>query len=145
MTRRSRAREVALQVLYQSEVNPGVVAADLERFLVGRLRLPMLVTFAQLLIEGVGSHCGQLDALLDARSENWRLSRMASTDRAVLRLCLFELLHTDVPGPVAVDEAIELARRYGSDASARFVSGILGKLLADRDAATAGRISAEVV
>ena len=120
MTRRSRAREVALQVLYQSEVNPGVVAADLERFLVGRLRLPMLVTFAQLLIEGVGSHCGQLDALL-------------------------ELLHTDVTGPVAVDEAIELARRYGSDASARFVSGILGKLLADRDAATAGRISAEVV
>ena len=69
-------------------------------------------------------------------STNWRLSRMAATDRAVLRIALFELLHTDVPGPVAVDEAIQLARRYGSEASSRFVSGILGKLLADRDAAT---------
>ena len=58
---------------------------------------------------------------------------MAATDRAVLRLAAFELLHTDVPGPVAVNEAIELARRYGTEASPRFVAGILGRLLADRD------------
>ena len=136
MTRRSRAREVAVQVLYQSEVNPGTVATDIESFLVGRLRAAPLVDFARLLVVGVDTHCGELDKLLDARSENWRLSRMAATDRAVLRIALFELLHTDVPGPVAVDEAIQLARRYGSEASSRFVSGILGKLLADRDAAT---------
>ena len=136
MTRRSRAREVALQVLYQSEVNPGTVATDIESFLVGRLRAAPLVDFARLLVAGVDTQCGELDKVLDARSENWRLSRMAATDRAVLRIALFELLHTDVPGPVAVDEAIQLARRYGSEASSRFVSGILGKLLADRDAAT---------
>jgi N utilization substance protein B len=70
--------------------------------------------------------------LLDARSTNWRLSRMAATDRAVLRIAAFELLHTDTPGPVVVDEAIKLARRYGSQDSPTFVAGILGAILDDR-------------
>ena len=56
---------------------------------------------------------------------------MAATDRAVLRIALYELFHTDTPGPVVVDEAIELARRYGNDASPRFVAGILGRFLAE--------------
>ena len=57
---------------------------------------------------------------------------MAATDRAILRMAAFELLHTDVPGPVAVNEAIELARRYGTEASPRFVAGILGRMVAER-------------
>jgi len=61
------------------------------------------------------------------------VSRMAATDRAVLRIAVFEMLHGDTPGPVAVDEAIELARRYGSLESPTFVAGILGGILADRD------------
>jgi N utilization substance protein B len=133
MPRRSRAREIALQVLYQLEVNPAAGDDGLERFLVGRLRMPALVSFARSLVEGVQQRRDEIDALLDARSENWRVARMAATDRGVLRIGLFELLHTDVPGPVAVDEAIELARRYGSEASPAFVAGILGNLLADRD------------
>jgi N utilization substance protein B len=60
---------------------------------------------------------------------------MAATDRAVLRIAVFELRHTDTPGPVVVDEAIELARRYGNEASPRFVAGILGSLLAAGPAA----------
>jgi N utilization substance protein B len=84
-------------------------------------------------VEGVQAEQAALDAELDSRSQNWRVARMAATDRAVLRLAAFELLHTDVPGPVAVNEAIELARRYGTEASPRFVAGILGKLLAERD------------
>jgi|APCry1669189034_1035192.scaffolds.fasta_scaffold66347_1 N utilization substance protein B len=135
MPRRSRAREVALQSLYQREVNPGTAPADLERFLNGRLRMPPLVDFAREIIAGVERHRVELDAMLDARSDHWRVSRMAATDRGVLRIALYELLHTDVPGPVAVDEAIELARRYGTDASARFVAGILGRVLAERTAA----------
>jgi N utilization substance protein B len=58
---------------------------------------------------------------------------MAATDRAVLRIAAFELLHTDTPGPVVIDEAIELARRYGGESSPTFVAGILGGILADRD------------
>ena len=69
------------------------------------------------------------------RVEMANMARMAATDRAILRIALFELLHTDVPGPVAVDEAITLAKRYGSDASGAFVAGLLGSVLAERTAA----------
>jgi N utilization substance protein B len=138
MPSRRRAREIALQSLYQIEVNPAVGAEQLEGFLVGRLRAPPLVEFARTLVQGVLAERADLDARLDARSEHWRVSRMAATDRAVLRIAAFELLHTDVPGPVAVNEAIELARRYGTAASPRFVAGILGRILADRDGLPAG-------
>jgi N utilization substance protein B len=94
--------------------------------------MPALVSFARSLVEGVQQRRDEIDALLDARSENWRVARMAATDRGVLRIGLFELLHTDGPGPVAVDEAIELARRYGTESSPRFVGGILGRVLAER-------------
>ena len=137
MPSRSRAREVALQSLYQIEANPGAGEPERlqhrERFLKGRLRAASLVDFARSLVEGVEAEQSKLDAELDSRSQNWRVARMAATDRAVLRLAAFELLHTDVPGPVVVNEAIELARRYGTEASPRFVAGILGRLLADRD------------
>lgn len=132
MPRRSRAREVALQALYQREVNPDTITENQERFLTARLRSPPLVAFSKSLLEGVSRYREEIDALLDARSENWRVARMASTDRAILRIAAFELLHTDVPGAVAVDEAIELAKRYGTDASSKFVAGILGRMLADR-------------
>ena len=136
--RRHRAREIALQALYRLDLNAATTAGDLDAFLAARLRNPSLVAFAQALVAGVRERRADLDTLLDARSENWRLSRMAATDRAILRIGAFELLHTDVPGPVAVDEAIELAKRYGTDGSGRFVAGILGRLLADRAAAASG-------
>jgi N utilization substance protein B len=133
MPSRRRAREIALQSLYQLEVNPESGTERLEGFLQGRLRAAALVDFARTIVEGVLAERAAIDAQLDSRSEHWRVSRMAATDRAVLRIAAFELLHTDVPGPVAVNEAIELARRYGTAASPRFVAGILGRLLADRD------------
>jgi transcription antitermination protein NusB len=133
MSRRSRAREVALQSLYQAELNATVDPRDRARFHKGRLRSAPLVEFADALVDGVRGRQPELDALIDARSANWRVARMAATDRIVLRIAAFELQHTDTPGAVVVDEAIELARRYGSAASPTFVAGILGGLLADRD------------
>jgi N utilization substance protein B len=140
MPRRSRAREVALQVLHQLEFNPATAPPPAfdrshREFLRRRLRSSPLVEFATQLVEGVNSGRAEIDRVLDARSERWRVSRMAATDRNVLRLAAYELLHTDTPGPVIVDEAIELARRYGSAASPRFVAGILGGLLAEPPAA----------
>lgn len=132
MATRRRAREIALQAVYQSDLNPAASAADARRLLTARLRMPALVDFARSLVDGVAARKFELDAILDARSSHWRLVRMAATDRSVLRLALFELLETDTPGPVVVDEAIELARRYGSAESPRFVAGILGSCLADR-------------
>ena len=138
MPHRSRAREVALQALHHMEFNPEAEAGDRARFLKGRLHSGALVAFAESLIDGVSRDRVALDARLDAQSANWRVSRMAATDRNVLRIALHELLHTDTPGPAVVDEAMELARRYGSAASSRFVAGILGGLLAERQAAAAG-------
>lgn len=135
MSTRRRAREVALQALYQLEANPD--QQHLDRFLVGRLRFPPLVTFARDLVEGVQAERASLDAELESRALRWRVSRMAATDRAILRIAVYELLHTDVPGPVVVNEAIDLARRYGAEESPRFVAGILGRILAERDGAPA--------
>jgi len=138
MPHRSRAREVALQALHQLEFNPPAderaAAARRQGFMMGRLRSPALVAFAASLVAGVRGRQPALDAALDALAANWRVARMAATDRTVLRIAAFELLHTDTPGPVVVDEAIELARRYGSAASPRFVAGLLGSLLATRPA-----------
>jgi len=138
MTRRSRAREVALQALHQLEFNAEAAAGGgLRRFFQGRLRSAPLVAFAEELVAGVVRHRADLDALLEARSPRWRVARMAATDRTVLRIAAYEILHTATPGPVVADEAIDLARRYGNEASPRFVAGVLGAVLEDRRSAAA--------
>ena len=129
MARRSRSREVALQVLYQDDLNELQTAEDTERFLRVRCRSDELTQFAASLVSGVRRNRSELDALLDATAENWSLDRMAATDRNVLRLGAFEIIYTDTPGRVSINEAIELAKRYGTDNSAQFVNGILDKLL----------------
>ena len=102
MSSRSRAREVALQSLYQLDlgrvVKPdGDQLAAIHRFHRGRLRSGPLVSFADALVAGVLAQQDGIDAALEARSENWRLSRMAATDRTVLRIATYELFHTDTP------------------------------------------------
>ena len=134
--RRSRAREIAVQALYRVDMNPDTTPAEIERFLGARLGDPGLTRFAADLVAGVQSRRAELDAMLDSHATNWRVARMAATDRSILRLATFELLHGDVPGPVAVDEAINLANRYGTESSSRFVAGVMGRLLAGRGPST---------
>jgi transcription antitermination protein NusB len=130
MTRRSRAREVTLQLLFQRDANPGLPRPALERFARDRLREPALVQFCLGLYDGVVKNLTEIDARLTATAENWRLIRMANVDRNVLRLGAYEVLHTEpeTPAAVAIDEAIELARRYGSIDSPAFVNGVLDKI-----------------
>jgi N utilization substance protein B len=128
MTRRSRAREFALQLLFQRDHNPQVDRATIQRF-VHRLRESSLESFCLSLYDGVVAHQEEIDQRLAEVAENWRLSRMATVDRNVLRLGAFELLHMpDTPPNVVLDEAIELARRYGTADSSAFVNGVLDKL-----------------
>jgi N utilization substance protein B len=129
LTRRSRAREVALQLLYQRDLNPKVARPVIERFAADRLRDTPLVPFCLELYDGVAAHAADIDQRISAAAENWRLHRMAAVDRNVLRLGTFELLHyPQTPAHVALDEAIELARRYGSADSPAFVNGVLDKI-----------------
>ena len=130
MTRRSRAREVALQLLFQRDHNPDADRAAIERFARDRLRDSTLEAFCLGLYDGVVGHLGEIDERLSRAAENWRLARMAGVDRNLLRLGAYELLFTpDTPNSVALDEAIELARRFGAAESPAFVNGVLDRLL----------------
>ncbi len=132
MTRRSRAREVALQVLFESDLNPKPSPARSDAFLESRIESAELAQFARSLASGVWRNRDELDQMLAKTAENWSLERMAVTDRNVLRLGLFEMLYTDTPQRVAINEAVELAKRFGTAHSAQFVNGILDRFLADR-------------
>lgn len=129
MTRRSRGREVALQLLFQREHNAREDRPALEQFVRDRLREEPIRKFCIFLFDGVVAHLTEIDAKISAAAENWRLSRMPTVDRNVLRLGAFELLFMqDTPAPVAFDEAIELARRYGTADSPAFVNGVLDRI-----------------
>lgn len=129
MTRRTRGREIALQVLYLREQNPEVDPAEIETFITRRLREPKLIAFAQSLVDGVMDNRVQIDELIAQVAENWRIDRMAAIDRNILRLGAFEMLYcAEVPNKVAINEALELAKRYSTAQSSRFVNGILDRL-----------------
>jgi len=142
MTRRTRGREIALQVLYQTEQNPGLARTQIKRFIERRLRgEEKLCEFATALIAGVQTNQARIDELISEVAENWRLDRMAAIDRNILRLGAFEMLYCpDVPTKVAINESLELAKRYSTAQSSRFVNGILDRLQAA--AAAAGSPSA---
>ena len=129
MARRSRAREVALQALFQEDLNPRDSRDQIAPFLHSRLNDEKLREFAMTLVLGVLRNLAELDALLESKADNWSLGRMAATDRNVLRLGAFEIRYADTPDRVAIDEAVELAKRYGSAQSSQFVNGILDKLI----------------
>ena len=133
MSRRSRAREIALQALFQEDLNPREGRDQLAPLLQSRLKDEHLREFAEQLVLGVLRNREELDQLLEAQADNWSLSRMAATDRNVLRLGAFEIRYSDTPDRVAVDEAVELAKRFGSAQSSQFVNGILDKLIKRTD------------
>ncbi len=135
MSRRSRAREVALQILFEDDVNPRASVDATKKFLHGRLNNTELEEFCLSLILGVRRNQQELDSLLSKTADNWSLARMAATDRNVLRLGAYEILYTDTPDRAAINEAVELAKRFGSAQSAQFVNGILDKFLHRKEGA----------
>jgi len=129
MTRRTRAREVALQLLFQRDHNPNIPRADIERFAAERLRDEQLQTFCLSLFDGVLARQAEIDEKLSAAAENWRLARMPTVDRNLLRLGAFEMLYQkENPPAVVLDEVIELARRFSTADSSAFVNGVLDRL-----------------
>jgi transcription antitermination protein NusB len=127
---RRRGREAALQMLYQSEIGRTDLAEVIEHYWDTRepderLSGP-LQAFANALADGTRERLAEIDGLLQAHAENWRLARMAVIDRLVLRLAAYELLaSSDTPARVVINEAIELARTFSTEESVGFVNGIL--------------------
>ena len=138
MGQRRKSREIALQMLYQLEMSgqPPDVVIDLYNELAsgGEDKKPELAEavrpFAEQLLSGVHAHRDELDAMIVAASENWRLERMSIIDRNVLRIALYEMLYrAEIPPKVSINEAIDLGKTFGSPDSGAFINGILDHLL----------------
>jgi N utilization substance protein B len=146
MGSRRRGREIALQILYQLDVQEQLsddqalelfwrhfaTREDEARADPKTDEDEEARAFAAVLVKGVRAELAEIDALLTRASKNWRLERMARVDRNLLRLALWELkCSQDVPAKVAINEAIEIAKRYGTAESPAFVNGILDRCLED--------------
>lgn len=134
MLPRSRAREVALQLLFQLDFNPNVDRPAIEQFVQGRIRDAKDREFCLRLYDGVRQNLPAIDERLAEVAENWRLPRMHAVDRNVLRLGAYELLYErETPVAVIITEAIELSRRFGNKDSPAFVNGLLDRIAQKRD------------
>lgn len=130
MGKRRKSRELVLQVLYQLEIgrqDPHQAIAQLREHFSEKEEND---DFSERFVLGVLEHGKEIDRLLEQCSENWRLDRMTVIDRAILRMATFELLYCEeIPPKVALNEAIDLGKRYGSEGSGSFINGILDQIL----------------
>ena len=127
---RSKARVGALQSLFAGDIKGFPDESSLE-LLVDEHSLPVgAVGFAQVLLRGVSAHLPMLDNLIERYAPAWPVNQLPPVDRNILRIALFELLFTpEVPRKTAINEAVELAKVFGSESSARFVNGVLGTVM----------------
>lgn len=129
--KRTKARERALQALYQIDVAASDIDEALARFWKSFEPAEREVQeLAEAFVRGVHRERRAIDERIEAASTNWRVDRMARVDRNALRLAVYELLHTDAPIKVVINEAIELGKKYGSESSGAFVNGVLDKVAA---------------
>ena len=129
MGKRSKSREIALQVLYQIDVSNNDVEEAFNLFWHNFTPSEDLKDFSQIIVQGVYHHIEEIDAIIEHYSEHWRLKRMSIVDRNVLRSAIFELMFcADVPTKVVLNEAVELGKKFGSNKSGSFVNGILDKV-----------------
>jgi len=123
---RRRARELALQLLYQHEHTGADLDAMQVDFDEWTSAGEEVRDFADFLLRGTLAHLTELDDELARQTAHWRLERLAAVDRNILRLAMFELIHEpDTPPAVVIDEAIEIAKKFGAEESGRFVNGVL--------------------
>ncbi len=128
---RRRARAAVLQVLYEMDFTDHTAIPALEARLEERPLPEAAETFARSLASGVQTYCIYLDSLVEKLAPEWPIDQIAAVDRNVLRVAVYELLfEPDIPPKVAINEAVELAKMFGSESSPRFVNGVLGSLVA---------------
>jgi N utilization substance protein B len=129
MSTRRRAREIALQVLYQLDLDPAEPKKVLDRHWENFQPSEQAREFCARLVEGVLQNLGEIDGLIEENSENWTLKRMAVVDRNILRLAAFELRFCpDIPFKATLNEAVELAKKFGADDSGAFINGVLDRI-----------------
>src|SRR5256885_15232256 len=130
MPSRHKARERALQVLYQWDMRKHAVDECIAA-VYGTLAPeeevvhPQPDDFLEKLVHGTVDRVADIDGQITRHAEHWRIERMPTVDRNILRLAVYEMMHTDTPAPVVIDEALELARKFAGEESVQFVNGVL--------------------
>lgn len=128
---RRRSREVALQALYEMDVGAHEPTPTLERLIVESRLLEEQAVFARELLSGVLSHRERIDSIIEQTAKAWPTQQLAPIDRNILRIAIREFLVDNLtPVGAAINEAVELAKKYGSDSSSRFINGVLGSVSA---------------
>jgi len=126
MTARRKARELAVQFLYGFQVNPGDLEEKLADFWKTRKAGQTVKEFASSLVRGTLEEKERIDEIISAQATNWNISRIAFVDRNVLRLGIYELVfRDDIPPVVSINEAVDIAKKFGTPESGKFVNGIL--------------------
>ena len=130
MRRRTLAREHALKILYQFDITRRPMDEVIESYWKNEeTKDEEIITYSSVLAKGVAAHIKDIDLKISDYATNWQIKRMAIIDRNVMRIGLYELQHTsDIPPKVAINEAVELAKKYGDLESSKFVNGILDKI-----------------
>ena len=132
MGKRRVARELALKLLYQCEFNPDDIETQIEQFCRRSGTQVEIINFMRVLVEKVFAHGYEIDALLKKFSDHWTLERISMVDRSILRLGICELIfETSTPPKVAINEAVEIAKKFSTKDSPDFINGILDKVYKD--------------
>jgi len=127
---RHQAREITVQFLYQIDINEDSLSDNLDNLAHEHPELNLEDSFLIDMITGAYQKIDEIDEFLDNNIENWKVDRMAKVDRNVIRLALYEALYeTDIPVAVSINEAVELAKSFSNQESAKFVNGVLGKAI----------------
>jgi len=126
---RHKARMVALQALFESDCTSHNAEASLSRLAEEQGLPESAVSFATELVKGVLAHKKEIDALIQAHAPNWPVQQLSVVDRNILRLAIFEIsIENKVPLKAAINEAVELAKTFGSESSPKFINGVLGAI-----------------
>lgn len=138
MSARTKARKRAVDALFAADLRDGMpneMLDEAEQQSEDRSAQGEIFSYAREAVIGILQHQAEIDDQLETYAQGWTLSRMPALDRAILRLATWEIMFNDqVPDAVAIDEAVELAKEYSTDASAGFVNGLLGKIVSTRTA-----------
>ena len=125
---RRAARECALKVLYSYDFNTEAEPESFFSLICEEAEIPS-DAFARSLFCGALAHIGDIDVKISENAKGWKLDRIARMSLAIMRLCTYELLYTEVPTPVAINEAVEIAKKYETPETAKFINGILGSFV----------------
>jgi transcription antitermination protein NusB len=126
---RRQARMIALQTLYEYDTAQHLPDEVLQRHAEERHLQPRVIEYAKELVTGVCNHLAEIDAHIQSAAQEWPLQQMARIDKNILRLAIYEILFNNtVPAKAAINEAVELAKLFGSNTSSRFINGVLGTI-----------------